>query len=162
MIFLGIDPGSRKTGYGVIEFDKTLRCVAHGVIRVEKLSMNERLNAIFCEISDLVQHFKPDEAAIEKVFLGKNADSALKLGQARGAAIVAMTSLNLDVAEYSAKQVKQAVVGTGAGKKEQVQQMIQYLMKLKECLQEDAADALAVAVCHAHTRRINDRINRAR
>jgi len=93
--------------------------------------------------------------------LGKNADSALKLGQARGSAIVAMTNQNLDVGEYSAKQVKQAVVGTGAGTKGQVQQMVRYLLQLKEAPQEDAADALAVAICHAHMRKINDRIKAA-
>lgn len=158
MIFLGIDPGSRKTGYGLISADKTIQHLAHGVIRVDKHDMNERLNLIFCELSDVIQHFKPQEAAIEKVFMGKNADSALKLGQARGAAIVAMTSLNLDVAEYSAKQVKQAVVGTGSGSKDQVQQMVRYLLKIKQPIQEDAADALAVAICHAHSRKIADRL----
>lgn len=158
MIFLGIDPGSRKTGYGLIVADPNIRYLAHGVIQVDKHAMNERLNLIFCELSDVIQHFKPQEAAIEKVFMGKNADSALKLGQARGAAIVAMTSLNLDVAEYSAKQVKQAVVGTGSGSKDQVQQMVRYLLQLKQPIQEDAADALAVAICHAHSRKIADRL----
>lgn len=161
-IILGIDPGSRKTGYGIIKDDgKTLTPVVYGTVRVEKLEMSERLNLIFCELTDIIKQFKPTDSAIERVFLGKNADSALKLGQARGAAIVAMTNENLDVAEYSAKQVKQAVVGTGAGKKEQVQQMVRYLLNLTETPQEDAADALAVAICHAHMRKVNDRIKRA-
>jgi crossover junction endodeoxyribonuclease RuvC len=115
----------------------------------------ERLQKIFSGIQNIVQHYQPNEAAIEQVFMHQNPSSALKLGQARGAAIVA---LNMAVAEYSARQVKQSVVGYGAAAKIQVQHMVKCLLSFSGDLQADAADALAIALCHAHTRFMGNKI----
>lgn len=151
-IILGIDPGSRKTGFGVIQVvgDKS-SYIASGVIRVEKYEFAERLKIIFSSLQDIIQQYTPQIMVVEQVFLSNNANSALKLGQARGAAVVAGATLGLDVHEYSARQIKQAVVGTGSANKEQVQHMVTHLLKLSASPQEDAADALAAALCHAHT-----------
>lgn len=152
---LGIDPGSRYTGYGVVEqVGKELRFVCCGTLSVAKdnAEMPQRLGRIFAGIADQVAEFAPDEVAIEKVFMARNPDSALKLGQARGAAIAAVMQANVPVFEYSARQIKQAVVGKGAANKSQVGQMVSYLLKLPKMPQEDAADALGVAICHAHMR----------
>ncbi len=150
-IILGIDPGSRITGFGVIRSNgRRLEYVASGCIRVKDGILSDKLNQIFSCISEVVQAYKPDEAAIEQVFMAKNADSALKLGQARGAAMVAMAQHALVVAEYSARQIKQSVVGTGGADKSQVQHMVMSLLGLNASPQADAADGLAVAICHAH------------
>jgi len=127
--------------------------VGSGVIRLPKVAFTERLQIIFASITTLLEEHQPDEMAIEQVFMAKSAGSALKLGQARGAAIVACTARGLSVAEYSARQIKQAVVGTGAADKTQVQHMVAVLLKLPAQPQEDAADALAAALCHAHSSR---------
>lgn len=149
-IILGIDPGSRITGFGVIESDGLRhRYIVSGCIRMETLPLPERLQRIYAGIEEIVGSYQPQQAAIEQVFLSNNADSALKLGQARGAAIVAMMNHGLPVAEYSARQVKLAVVGQGAALKEQVNHMVCRLLKLDSKLQADAADGLAVALCHA-------------
>ena len=151
-IILGIDPGSRITGYGVIEVDGS-KCfyVDSGCIRTDtELDLPERLGQIFEGINEVIRLFLPQEVGVEQVFMAKNADSALKLGQARGAAIVACTTHRIPVSEYSARQVKQAVVGTGAAEKEQVQRMVCHLLKLDKTPQADAADALGVALCHTH------------
>lgn len=151
-IILGIDPGSRKTGYGIIEHHGSkLQFLGCGTIRVETLEFAERLKCIFDSIQSLIERYQPDVFAIEQVFMGNNASSALKLGHARGAAITAAATLGLDVHEYSARQIKQAVVGTGAADKQQVQQMVQVLLTLAKKPQEDAADALACAICHGHS-----------
>lgn len=156
-IILGIDPGSRLTGYGVIQQQgRTLNYLGSGCIRVistakAPLTLAEKLRRIHDSISELITQFKPTEFAIEQVFMAKNPDSALKLGQARGAAIVAAARAELSVAEYSARQVKQSVVGNGGADKSQVQHMVMALLELQRCPQEDAADALAVALCHAHS-----------
>ncbi len=151
-IILGVDPGSRITGYGVIQCQGRHQLyLGSGCIRTSGDDLPQRLKQIFDGVSEIIRQYQPDEFAIERVFLAKNADSALKLGQARGAAIVAATVANLSVAEYSATQIKNAVVGTGRAKKEQVQHMIQQLFKLPAAPQADAADALGVAVCHYHT-----------
>ncbi len=151
MVILGIDPGSRITGYGLIrQVGNKVHYIDSGCIRVADLEMPERLGVIFNSLQQIIELNQPDEVAIEQVFMGKNADSALKLGQARGAAMVAAVNAKRPVAEYSAKQVKQAVVGKGAAAKSQVQQMVQYLLLLSDVPQEDAADALAIAICHAH------------
>ncbi len=151
-VILGIDPGSRITGFGVIRMSgKRMEYIASGCVRVKEGLLADRLNQIFDCISQVVQEYKPDEAAIEQVFMAKNADSALKLGQARGAAIVAMTQHALVVAEYSARQIKQSVVGTGAADKSQVQHMVTSLLELSASPQADAADGLAVAICHGHS-----------
>lgn len=152
-LILGVDPGSRKTGYGVLSHLRG-KCeyVTSGVIRTPVGgSLPERLHVIFSSLSEIIEQFQPQEMAIEQVFMAKNAGSALKLGQARGAAIVAAVSHQLPVAEYEARKVKQSVVGTGAADKLQVQHMVKTLLKLPRAPQEDAADALAVALCHANT-----------
>ena len=151
-IILGIDPGSRITGYGVIQqMSGKFNYMGSGCIRTPDADLAGKLNTIFNGVAEIVQQYKPDTFAIEQVFLAHNPDSALKLGQARGAAIVAAKNSGLEVFEYSARQVKQAVVGTGAADKAQVQHMIRTLLKLPGNPQADAADALAVAMCHGHT-----------
>lgn len=150
-IILGIDPGSNVTGFGVVQMQsKSINYIASGCIRVKEGILSDKLKQIFDAIAQLVQQYKPDEAAIEQVFMAKNADSALKLGQARGAAMVAMAQHALVVAEYSARQIKQSVVGTGSADKNQVQQMVVNLLKLDKTPPADAADGLAVAICHGH------------
>ncbi|MDR0781069.1 MAG: crossover junction endodeoxyribonuclease RuvC [Pseudomonadales bacterium] len=152
-LVLGIDPGSRKCGYGFVNaVGSKLEYVASGVIRVEHLEFPQRLQTIYATLSGLIEQYAPEEAAIEEVFVGKSSSSALKLGQARGAAMVACTSHRLAVFEYATRKVKLAVVGTGAAAKPQIQHMIKNLLKLTDSPAEDAADALSVAVCHAHTR----------
>lgn len=152
MIILGIDPGSRITGYGVIARKAgKLAYVASGCIRVKEGELAGRLDQIYRGVSEIIAEFSPQQFAIEQVFMARNPDSALKLGQARGAAIVAATQASLPVAEYSARQIKQAVVGKGSAEKTQVQHMVRHLLSLPGTPQADAADALAVALCHAHT-----------
>ena len=151
-IILGVDPGSRITGYGVINcVGRQQVYVGSGCIRTSSDELPLRLKQIFDGLSEIIRQYQPDEFAIERVFMAKNADSALKLGQARGAAIVAATCAGLPVAEYSATQIKSAVVGTGRAQKTQVQHMIKQLLKLPASPQADAADALGVAICHFHT-----------
>jgi crossover junction endodeoxyribonuclease RuvC len=159
MRILGIDPGSRFTGYGVIEVsgDRAAR-IDHGVIRAGSGEFPERLGVIFHELRDLIERAAPDEVAVENVFVSKNAASALKLGQARGAAICAAIAAGLPVAEYSPRSVKQAIVGRGSADKVQVQHMVMVLLKLSETPAEDAADALAVALCHQHTKQTSQRM----
>jgi crossover junction endodeoxyribonuclease RuvC len=150
---LGIDPGSRVTGYGVVDQDgQQLVYVASGCIRAQHGSFAERLGTIFEGVSRIIEECRPEEMAIERVFLNKNADSALKLGQARGAAICAGVQQSVPVDEYAAREIKQAVVGTGGATKEQVQHMMCVLLALPERPPSDAADALAIAICHGHHR----------
>jgi len=150
-IILGVDPGSRITGYGIIRVEgRTIEYIDSGCIRVGEKPMAERLQTIFQSLALLIGEYRPEEFAIEQVFMARNPDSALKLGQARGAAIVSAANSGLEVHEYSARQVKQAVVGTGGADKSQVQHMVQALLGLSRKPQADAADALAIALCHAH------------
>ncbi|MBS0908300.1 crossover junction endodeoxyribonuclease RuvC [Tatumella sp. JGM118] len=150
-IILGIDPGSRITGYGVIrQTGRQLTYLGSGCIRTNTPELPERLRLIYAGVSEIITQFSPDYFAIEQVFMAKNADSALKLGQARGAAIVAAVNLALPVFEYAARQVKQTVTGTGAAEKSQVQHMVRNLLKLPANPQADAADALAIAITHCH------------
>jgi crossover junction endodeoxyribonuclease RuvC len=150
MIIIGIDPGSRITGYGVIRLlGNQSQHITSGCIRVTAVDVSSRLLQIFTGLQKIIQQYQPTEAAIEQIFMHQNPGSALKLGQARGAAMVALA---MPVAEYSARQVKQSVVGYGAAKKEQVQHMVSRLLNLSGKLQADTADALAVALCHAHSR----------
>lgn len=152
-VILGIDPGSRKTGFGIIDYTAgRSEYITSGVIRLPATDLPERLRVIYLSVLELVELHGPGELAIEQVFMAKSAGSALKLGQARGAAIVACVARDMAVAEYSARQIKQSVVGTGAADKSQVQHMVKVLLKLPAEPQEDAADALAAALCHAHTR----------
>ncbi len=156
-IIIGIDPGSRMTGYGVIQQsgDK-LTFIDAGTIRTDTKEMPERLKRIFQGLTRTIQYHQkyanePIFAAIEQVFMAENPDSALKLGQARGAAIAAMVALDLEVSEYTARQIKQAVCGYGAAAKEQVQEMVCRILSLDIVPQADAADGLACAICHAHS-----------
>ena len=157
MIILGIDPGSRITGYGLISKEgNRLIHIDNGAIFTQSAKdFPQRLQQIFAGLSAIIEQYQPEAVAVENVFLAKNAQSALKLGQARGAAIVAAVCVGLSVFEYSALQVKQAVVGSGRAEKQQVQHMIKVLLNLPEVAQEDASDALAVAVCHAHSAGMN-------
>lgn len=150
---LGIDPGSQITGYGIVDVEGN-RCVyvSSGCVRVSGKQLPERLKMIFEGVTQIITQFQPQEMAIENVFMHRNADSALKLGQARGAAICAGVALQLSVAEYTARQVKQATVGKGNALKQQVQHMVTVLLNLSSQPPSDAADALAVALCHSHTR----------
>lgn len=146
---LGIDPGSRITGFGVIDVvDGKPLYVTSGCLRVEGQALPQRLKSIFDGISEISAEFKPGQLAIEQVFVQKNVDSALKLGQARGAAICAAMTRDLSVFEYTPTQIKQAVVGKGHAGKEQVQFMVRALLSLPGMPQADAADALACALCH--------------
>lgn len=150
---LGIDPGSLSTGYGIIDSEgQSLRYVACGCIRTGGEDFSKRLAEIYFGIGRLVEEYRPDEVAVERAFVHKNADSALKLGQARAAAICGTLMKSLPLHEYTPKEVKLAVVGKGGAEKEQVQHMMRVLLGLKGGLQADSADALAVAVCHAHSR----------
>jgi crossover junction endodeoxyribonuclease RuvC len=149
---LGIDPGSRITGYGIIDFHKNhARHVASGCIHVRGSDLTARLRAIFDGITAIVDSEEPAELAVEEVFFHRNAASALKLGQARGAALMAGVTRGLPLYEYSPNQVKQAVTGRGHAPKDQVQHMIKMLLGLRDLPASDAADALAVAICHGHT-----------
>ncbi|MEO7324641.1 MAG: crossover junction endodeoxyribonuclease RuvC [Dokdonella sp.] len=158
---IGIDPGSQRTGVGIIDVDATGKS-QHVFHTALNLLGNEnfagRLKQIFDELSSIVSEYKPHEAAIERVFMARNPDSALKLGQARGAAICAVMNRGVGVSEYAAREVKQAVVGSGAGDKTQVQHMVCILLNLSGRLQADAADALAIALAHAHTRASVERV----
>lgn len=153
-IILGIDPGSRITGFGVIDVvaDKQ-RYIASGSINVIKSDFSKQLQQIFTGISELITLYHPEEVAIEQVFVHTNANSALKLGQARGVAIVAAAQGTTRIFEYSARQVKQATVGYGNAEKNQVQHMVKLLLKLQSKPLKDEADALAIAICHANSRR---------
>lgn len=152
-LILGIDPGSRITGYGVVrDTGRGCEYVASGCIRTGSGELPERLDAVFAGVSKIIEQYQPELMGIEQVFMASNADSALKLGQARGVAIVAATQHNIAVSEYSATQIKSAVVGSGRAAKEQVQMMVMHLLKLTKKPQIDASDALAVALCHAHHR----------
>jgi len=161
MRILGIDPGSRFTGFGIIEVTgDQARNVQHGVIKAGSGDFPERLGIIFSGIRDLIEEHQPNQAAIETVFMSHSAGSALKLGQARGAAICAAISKGLPVAEYSPRSIKQAIVGRGGADKVQVQHMVCVLLQLKDSPAEDAADALAVALCHQHTQQTVNRMQR--
>ncbi len=152
-LILGIDPGSHFTGYGVIRCEGSQHAyVTSGRIRIQGQTISERLRQIFTGLQEIVQTYQPAEAAIEQIFMHQYAGAALKLGQARGAAIVAVVNHAIPMAEYSARQVKQSVVGYGAAKKEQVQHMVRVLLNLTSAPQTDAADALAIAICHANSR----------
>jgi crossover junction endodeoxyribonuclease RuvC len=154
-LILGIDPGSRKTGFGIINvIGSKTEYVTSGVIRIPDGELPERLKIIFNSLTQIINQYCPQEMAIEQVFMAKNAASALKLGQARGAAIVAAVAQNIPVSEYEARKVKQSVVGNGAADKLQVQQMVKTLLHLAAAPQEDAADALAVALCHANSQQL--------
>lgn len=151
-LVLGIDPGSRVTGYGVIETDGShSRHIGSGCIRTADGDFPLRLGQIFDGISAVIRQWQPGEVAIEQVFVSRNASSALKLGQARGAAVAAIVTQHLPVFEYTPAAVKQGLVGNGRAEKEQVQHMVRVLLRLQGKMRLDESDALAVALCHAHS-----------
>ncbi|MFZ1233484.1 MAG: crossover junction endodeoxyribonuclease RuvC [Thiofilum sp.] len=159
---MGIDPGSRFTGVGIVDSDgQRLLHVHSDCIKLGDRPIPERLGMIFNGITDLIKLYQPDELAIESIFVATNAGGALKLGQARGAAICAAVVNHLSVHEYSPREVKQATVGKGSADKTQVQHMVKYLLNLHGKLQADSADALAVAICHSHASHLNNRIQQA-
>jgi len=148
---LGIDPGLRVTGFGVIDMSgQTLRYVASGVIRIQPGALPPRLKTIHDGVTEVLAQYQPDLAVVEIIFVNVNPQSTLLLGQARGAAITTLVAAGLTVHEYTALQVKKAVVGTGRAAKPQVQSMVQRLLSLPGVPSPDAADALATAICHAH------------
>lgn len=151
MLILGIDPGSITLGYGIVRHERNkITYITSGCIKVGKQDWPNRLKQIYLDLTQIINQYNPQYVAIEKVFVHKNAASALKLGQARGVAIVAAACQNLPVAEYSAREVKQAVVGYGNADKFQVQNMIRAILSLSGLPATDAADALAVAICHGN------------
>lgn len=153
LTILGIDPGSRFTGYGIIRSDGfRYQYIASGCIKVRGDDVSQKLVCVFHELHSVIQTYLPQESAIEQIFMAKNAQSALKLGQARGAAIVACAASLIPVEEYSAREVKSAVVGYGAADKSQVAMMVRTILKLTSTPQADEADALAIALCHANRR----------
>ena len=155
MRILGMDPGSRVTGYGVVEIvARNVKYVDSGCIRTGSGDLPDRLKKIYQGVREIIEHYNPQEMAVEQVFMGRNADSALKLGQARASAICAGFEHDINVFEYAARQIKQALVGKGSADKTQVQHMVKVLLKLQGDPQMDASDALAVALCHFHTEQI--------
>lgn len=154
MLVLGVDPGSRLTGYGLVEFTgNRLRHVAHGVIKANaEESMPKRLALIFTELKRVISDYKPEEAGVENIFTARNSQSALKLGHARGVILLAAELQGVPVSEYTPLQIKSAVVGYGRAEKEQVQDMVRRLLALTKKAPADASDALAVAICHGRTR----------
>lgn len=162
MRVLGIDPGSRVTGLGLVETgDDTLHCLDHRCIRTTGTDLPARLGEIYDGVAAMIRQHRPEVVAIEQVFMASNARSALVLGHARGSAICAAVNTGAPVAEYSALQIKQAVVGTGGAAKEQVQHMVRVLLGLRQTPPSDAADALACAICHIHTARAAARLRTA-
>lgn len=156
---LGIDPGSRFTGFGILDFvGNKASYVASGTVKSVDGDFPDRLRQIFESVSSIVAEYAPDVVAIESVFMHKNAGSALKLGQARSAALCATFSGNVEVHEYAPREIKLAIVGTGSASKEQVQHMVVSLLSLDTAPAADAADALAAALCHGHQRRIAQKL----
>lgn len=157
---LGIDPGSRITGFGVLDFDGDRPTyVASGTVSSLDGTFADRLKKIFVSIGEIVQQYQPDIVAIETVFMARNAGSALKLGHARSAALCATFAFDVDVFEYAPREIKQAVVGTGAASKAQVQHMVVALLRLDGVPSSDAADALATALCHGHQHALRSRLD---
>ncbi|MDA0706797.1 MAG: crossover junction endodeoxyribonuclease RuvC [Proteobacteria bacterium] len=156
---LGIDPGSRITGFGILDFDGDKPTyVASGTVKSQDGTFAERLKRIYVSIGEIVAEYRPEIVAVETVFMARNAGSALKLGQARSAALCATFAYELKVYEYAPREIKQAVTGTGAATKEQVQHMIVALLQLSAAPSADAADALATAICHGHQRALQKRL----
>ena len=157
---LGIDPGSRVTGVGVVEADgQALRHIHSACIRVGEGELGPRLARIYQGVVDVIDQHGPEEVALERVFLARNPHAALVLGHARGSALLAAIHRQRVVGEYSALEIKRAVVGTGRAAKEQVQHMVKMLLGLERDPPADAADALACAICHIHTRQISARVS---
>ena len=159
---MGIDPGSRKTGYGMVEVaGSTISWLASGTIHCTQDTLAERLNAIASQIRQLAELHNPDTVVVEQVFVYRNPDSALKLGQARGAAIAAAAGYGIPVHEYTPREIKKAIVGKGAASKAQVQHMVRAILGLNRIPEEDAADALAIAIGHAYVSQMNSQLQAA-
>lgn len=155
MIILGLDPGTATTGYGVIRLTNfKISCVAYGaIITKPEMAMPERLQVIYDDLGQIIQHYHPDEVAVEKLFFGRNTTTAITVGQARGVLLLRLAQAGVTIGEYTPMQIKQALVGYGNAEKKQVQYMVQHFLKLPEMPKpDDAADALAIAICHAHSR----------
>ena len=162
MRVLGIDPGSRNTGFGVVEaVNEELQPVAYECIRMGNEPLPERLGRIYLGVQDMITQYDPELVAVEQVFVANNAKSALILGQARGSAVCSAVNAERAVFEYSALQIKRALVGSGNAKKEQVQYMVRVLLGLRRTPGTDETDALACAICHIHTARVEDKKLRA-
>lgn len=160
-IILGIDPGSRITGWGVIRCDPgKIQHINNGIIAPREKELGNRLHQIYTELGALIAKYQPERAAIEEVFLAHNVKSALLLGHARGAAMLALAHAGVPFQEYAAREVKMAVTGFGAASKEQIQRMTMTLLQLPEIATADAADALSVALCHAHSLRMEKMLRR--
>jgi crossover junction endodeoxyribonuclease RuvC len=157
-IILGIDPGLRHCGWGIIEEQRgELRYLDSGTINpAPKLTMPERLHSLSAELETIITRFQPHSAAIEETFVSVDGQATLKLGQARGAILLTLAQANLPVAEYAARLVKKSISGSGKADKAQMQQMVRYLLPKSNAATPDAADALAVAICHAHHARIQN------
>ena len=159
-IILGIDPGSRITGYGVIQQNGNhYRFLDCGILSATQKDFPSKLKIIFSGLQNIIQEFHPTEVAVEEVFMSRNANSAIKLGQARGCAITAAAIHDLPVGEYSPREIKQAVVGYGNASKGQIQEMVKRLLNLREVPFEDAADALAVAICHGQNAWVKNKLS---
>ncbi|MFA6598589.1 MAG: crossover junction endodeoxyribonuclease RuvC [Ignavibacteriaceae bacterium] len=151
MIILGVDPGTIKTGYGVIQYQKNeLKLLHFGVINLAKeKTLSDKLNSIYAELTRLIKIYKPTDFSIETTFFGKNVQSALKVGYARGVSLLAAVQHQLFLGEYSPREIKKSIVGTGAASKEQVNFMVKTLLNIKTEIPFDASDALGAAICHA-------------
>lgn len=153
---VGIDPGSRTTGYGLVAYHGTeLRYVASGCIKTQQKSFFQRLRDIYDGVDLVLSEYPADICAVEGVFMAKNPNSALKLGQARGAALAAVLAREVSIVEHSARQVKKVLVGTGSATKQQVQFMVKNLLRLDGTMSTDASDALAIAICHVYSMQTN-------
>ncbi len=155
MIILGLDPGTATTGYGVVQMvGHRFHCIAYGAILTSPhLPMQERLKVIYQDLGEILERFCPDTVAIEQLFFGRNTTTAITVGQARGVMLLRLAQENLPIDEYTPMQVKKALVGYGNAEKKQVQYMVQSVLKLTEIPKpDDAADALAIAICHAHSK----------
>lgn len=155
MIILGLDPGTATTGYGVIRLTNfKISCVAYGaIITRPEMAMPQRLQVIYDDLGQIIRQYQPDEVAVEKLFFGRNTTTAITVGQARGVLLLRLAQAGLTIGEYTPMQIKQALVGYGNAEKKQVQYMVQHFLKLPEMPKpDDAADALAIAICHAHSR----------
>lgn len=159
-VIIGIDPGTAILGYGVVEGNNDFRMIDYGVIETEpSLDMPDRLVIIHDAITALIQRHKPDELAIEQLFFARNVTTAIAVGQARGVVLLAAAQQGVPIAEYSPSEIKNAIVGYGKADKRQMQQMVRMLLSLPDIPQpDDAADALAVALCHSQTRQFTSRV----
>lgn len=159
---MGIDPGSRITGYGIVKREGSLLIhVDNGCLTTKATApIAERLKQIYTGLIEIFEKYKPDLVAIEEIFFAKNVSSSLRLGESRGVALLAAAMQGLPITEYSTREVKQSITGFGQASKEQVQKMVQRLLKLPEVAQVDASDALALAICHAHSYRLEKMVKK--